>query len=56
MWFVYVQGHGISESFNVDELDREVRGWLETHKSETITVIEGEDITSAVLSNLKDNE
>lgn len=53
MWFVYVQDHGISECSDTDELDTEVKSWLETHHPEAITVIEGEDITGIVLSAIE---
>jgi len=55
MWFVYIEGHGKTE-FDTDEQEEMtecVKGWLETHQIEAITVIEGRDITGEVLSEIE---
>lgn len=52
MWFLYVQGHGIREfdDTEADELKQAVRGELELHSSDAITVIEGRDVTNDVIT------
>lgn len=55
MWFVYVEGHGITEFDDSEqkEMTECVRDYLQTHQSEAITVIEGKDITGQVQTEIE---
>lgn len=53
MWFLYVEGHGIWEYDEEDKLEEAVKEWLESHRPDAITVIEGKDITSEVIRTVR---
>lgn len=55
MWFLYVEGHGIREfdGDEADELHKAVIDELQCHQAETITIIEGEDITGQVINDAR---